>query len=291
MPELPEVETIRRGLEKYLVGISITDIEVRLSKMFEGKKEDIIDQKIVGVRRFGKGLVIDFKNKKSLVAHVKMTGQFIYKGVQSVQNFHPQIGIANELPNKWTHIIFSLGNGDVLYYNDIRQFGWLKVCATDDVHSLTFFKNLGPEPFRDLTVEVFRNILQESKRPIKTLLMDQSKISGVGNIYANEALFKAGVHPASLSSEITNKKVKKLHDSLLEVLIQGLELGGASDVNYLNVDGKTGGFQHHFKVYRRDGKECFHCQSLIKRIVIGGRGTFYCPRCQKEKAAVVKKKK
>lgn len=289
MPELPEVETIRRGLEKYLVGKQITSIALLYPKIFQGNPEDILNSEIMEVRRFGKGLVIDFANEFSLAVHVKMTGQFIYKGEETQANFHPTLGIVGDLPNKWTHVIFKLKTHNLkhksnqesqLFYNDIRKFGWLKVVKTEDIPHLPFFKALGPEPFAGLTAAIFDQIVQNASLPIKSLLMDQKKLGGVGNIYANEALFLAKIAPTRLGRTLTETEREKLYLSLLEVLSRGLKYGGASDVNYVNVEGKTGGYQHHFLVYRKQGKKCPQCESSIERTVIGGRGTFFCPKCQ-----------
>lgn len=280
MPELPEVETIRRGLSHFLVGKQIQSIEVKLPRIVSGDVSKITFSEIVGVRRFGKGLIIDFENEVSLACHVKMTGQFIFKDKETENNFHPQIAIVGELPNKWTHVVFTFLEGDKLFYNDIRQFGWMKVVPTNQISQLPFFKNLGPEPFGDLTEQLFISILSLSNLPVKNLLMDQQKIGGVGNIYANEALFMAKINPLRKASSLTKIEGKALYKSLLEVLQMGLKYGGASDVNYIHVDGTTGQFQHHFQVYRKHGKACPRCMTIIERIVVGGRGTFICPKCQ-----------
>ncbi len=281
MPELPEVETIRRGLLTYLLGKKVASIEVRLPRLFQGDTSSILNSRIGDVRRYGKGLVIDFANENSLAAHVKMTGQFIFNGDATQKNFHPHLTVTGNLPNKWTHVIFVLSTGETLFYNDIRQFGWLKVVKTQDIHELSFFKNLGPEPFGELTESLFLKIISSSASPIKNLLMNQQKIGGVGNIYANEALFEASIRPTRKASDLTKKEGKKLYSSLLHVLQKGLEYGGASDVNYIRVDGTKGEFQHHFLVYRKGGQLCPRCSSKIVRIVQAGRSSFFCPHCQK----------
>ena len=280
MPELPEVETIRLGLKKYLVGKNIEEIDVRFEKLFQGDKNAILNAEIKEVRRFGKGLVIDFANGYSLAVHVKMTGQFVYKGKETQANFHPTLGVVGQLPNKWTHVIFSLSEDTVLFYNDIRKFGWMKVIKTRDIHSLPFFSALGPEPFAGLTLPLFRKILLHSTMPIKSLLMDQKKIGGVGNIYANEALFLAKLHPTRSANNLSKKEQERLYISLLEVLKRGLRYGGASDVNYINVEGTKGSYQQYFLIYRKHGKPCSECGTIITRSVVGGRGTFFCSECQ-----------
>lgn len=285
MPELPEVETIRRGLEKYIVGKKINHIDIRLAKMFIGTKQNLIGSRIEEVRRYGKGLVIDLSNKWSITAHVKMTGQFIYVGKETKKNFHPKLEFPLELPNKYSHVIFHLeddqGSSSQLFYNDIRQFGWLKVVKTLEVHSQPFFKALGPEPFADLTLPIFRKILSLSAMPIKPLLMDQSKLSGVGNIYANDALYAAGIDPRRKSSSLTHEEGERLFVALLSVLEKGIKYGGASEITYMNVEGGKGSYQQHFLVYGKDGERCTRCRETIIRIKQAGRSTFYCPSCQK----------
>lgn len=286
MPELPEVETIRRGLEKYLVGKEFEEIEIRFPKLFQGDPLTILHTPVKEVRRFGKGLVIDFTNGYSLVVHVKMTGQFVYRGEETVANFHPTLDIGNALPNTWTHVIFKLKAPELsetesyLYYNDIRKFGWLKVVKTQEVQELSFFKALGPEPFVSLTPELFDKALQTTAA-IKSVLMDQKKIAGIGNIYANEALFVSRIDPRRPAKSLTEKERKELYHAVLGVLQKGIQYGGASDVNYINVEGTKGEYQHHFLVYRKNGQPCPVCSGVIQRIVVGGRGTFFCSYCQK----------
>lgn len=303
MPELPEVETIRRGLKKYIVGKTIADVEIRLPKIFQGDPKAIIGAEFVDVRRYGKGLVMDLNNGYSLTAHVKMTGQFVYKETKRIEeakgamkNFHPKLGIVGELPNKWTHVIFTLSDKhhkgtsfleasrtapSVLYYNDIRQFGWLKIVKTPKVHDLPFFKGLGPEPFADLTLPIFEKIVSSSVMPIKPLLMDQKKISGVGNIYANDALYLARIDPRRSAKSLSETEIHTLYQAVLEVLQKGIEYGGASETNYITVEGGKGSYQNHFLVYGKTGEVCRRDGGIIKRIIQGGRSTFFCPACQR----------
>lgn len=284
MPELPEVETIRRGLEKHIIGKTIIGVEVRLAKMFAGDARQVIGAKVQSIRRFGKGLVIDLSNGFSITAHVKMTGQFVFVGEETRKGFHPKLSTPESLPDKHTHIIFSLqneeGKASTLYYNDIRKFGWIKVVQTKEVSNQPFFKALGPEPFADLTLLIFIKILSSSTMPIKPLLMDQAKLSGVGNIYANDALYASLIDPRRKSSSLTQEEGERLFVALLEVLEKGITYGGASEINYINVDGGKGSYQDHFLVYGQKGEACLRCGTMIKRIVQGGRSTFYCPTCQ-----------
>lgn len=292
MPELPEVETIRLGLQKYLVQHKITGVEVRLHRIVkEGDPKKLIGGKVKGVRRFGKALSIDLDNGWSIAAHIKLTGQFIYEGgkVSKVPNVSKAL-IGGELPNKWTHVVFHLDKGANLYYNDIRQFGWIRIVPTKEVEQLPFIHELGPEPFvgmassgqAPLTLEKFREILKNRSTKIKPLIMDQKKIGGVGNIYANEALLLARIDPLRPAKSLSLREQSKLYDAMLEVLKRGLKYGGATEINFVNALGQEGGYQEYFLAYGQDGKPCPNkCGGTIKKIRIGGRGTYFCPNCQK----------
>jgi len=283
MPELPEVETIRLGLQKYLLGSTVTDIEVRLPKMVSGEVAKVKGAKVLGVRRFGKGLVIDLDNDLSITIHVKMTGQLIYEGSQlsPKRTLSPTVG--GTLPNQFTHVIFKLketGGDAHLYYNDIRQFGWIKIIETAQLSEQSYFKELGPEPLKDLTLEKFSDILKKKKTPIKPLLMDQKVIAGVGNIYANDALYAAKIHPTRKTNTLTEGEIATLLKELEKVLRKGIEVGGASEWQYVNATGEKGGYQNFFQVYGKVGKECQRCRTKVEKTVMGGRGTFFCPTCQ-----------
>lgn len=289
MPELPEVETIRLGLQRYIVGKTIEDVEVRLPKMFTGDPKDIIGAKIIDVRRFGKGLVIDLDNNYSIAIHIKLTGQLIYRGpeVSNVSNVSKG-KIGGEPPNKWTHVVFKLRTKNLeprtrtayLYYNDLRQFGWIKIVQSSKLKDQSFFKDLGPEFFKDLTFEKFKQTISKSNLAIKVLIMDQKKMSGVGNIYANDALFEAKIDPRRKAKNLSEEEIRKLYDAILKVLKKGLESGGASELSYVNVLGQEGGYQKHFLVYGREKEKCKRCGGEIKKIKLGGRGTYFCPKCQ-----------
>jgi len=305
VPELPEVETIKLGLQKYLVGYRIEKVDVRLPKIFQGDPKDVEGAKIIGVRRFGKGLVIDLDNNYSIAIHIKLTGQLIYRGPETKDvKQSPKVG--GTLPNKWTHVIFKLKTQSVrqaqgknskvktttqyahLYYDDLRQFGWIKIVKSSKLKDLSFFRDLGPEPpvttsigVKPLTPELFRKIVKSSNTPIKPLIMDQKRIGGIGNIYANDGLFDAGIDPRRSAKQITEKEAKKLYNSLLKVLKAGFKYKGASELNFVNVLGEEGKYQEHSLVYGRQGQQCKKCSGTIKKIFFAGRGTYYCPACQK----------
>ncbi len=295
MPELPEVETIRRGLEKYLVGHTIERVEVRTRKSLQSGEDKLIGGKIAGTRRFGKVLIIDLDNGYSALIHLKLTGQTIYRG----PNLKSPLGLSKKifggLPGKHTHVIFHLDKGGKLYFNDYRKFGWIKVVKTDDVEKTPFIEKLGPEPFVGtqgkpfgysgqvfLTLELFRKILGRGKAPIKLLLMDQEKIGGIGNIYANDALWKAKVNPKRPANSLSLSEQKDLFDAIIYVLKKSLETGGSSENAYVTSEGGEGAYQNYFLAYNQQGKLCPRCKKAkIEKIQFRGRGTYFCPVCQK----------
>lgn len=282
MPELPEVETIRLGLEKYLIGHKIEDVAVNFPKIFSGEAKDIIGGKITGVRRFAKVLSIDIDNGFSIVIHIKLTGQLIYRGVNLKNPPKLSVKVNGGIPGKHTHVIFVLDKGSYLYYNDFRRFGWIKVMKTNEVEGSKFIGKLGPEPFKDLTLEKFKEILTKTKRAIKVVIMDQEKMGGIGNIYANDALLLSKIFPKRAANSLSETEQKNLYDNILKVLKRGLEFGGASELSYVHADGSDGGYQKHFIAYGRDGEMCLVCKKeKLKKITVGGRGTYYCPNCQR----------
>ncbi|OGH24523.1 MAG: DNA-formamidopyrimidine glycosylase [Candidatus Levybacteria bacterium RIFCSPLOWO2_01_FULL_39_24] len=280
MPELPEVEIIRLGLQKYLVGRKIEDVEVRVPKIFVGDKKNVIGATITGLNRIGKGLIIELDNDFVLAVHLKMTGQLVY-----VDNkikgpiLSPKVG-GEKLPSKYSHIIFTLDNNSFLYYNDLRRFGWIKVVRKDKLMQIPFFKELGPEPLKDLTLKKFKDIVLKSNLVIKVLLMDQKKIGGIGNIYANDALFEARIDPRRSAKQISPEEIERLYKAILKVLQKGLDYGGSSDENFVNALGQKGNYQKHTLVYGRAGETCPVCGGIIQKIKLGGRGTYFCSKCQ-----------
>src|SRR3990167_1106753 len=285
MPELPEVETIRQGLEKYLVGKKIIGVKLKGFILPPSQLSHLEGGRTVAVKRFGKGLVIDLNNKYSLAIHIKLTGQFIYKGLET-ENITPSKKLVGLVPSKFTRIIFKLDKNAFLYFNDVRKFAWVKVVKTDEVKNLPFFKGLGPEPFRDLRFEHFKRVVQKSKGAVKAVLMDQKKIGGVGNIYANDALNLARVDPRRKGSGLDNKEIEKLYETIHEVLKRGLKYGGATELNYVNALGQSGKYQEHFLTYGRQGQKCYNCGGTIKKIFLAGRGTYFCEDCQDRKSVV-----
>lgn len=281
MPELPEVETIRRGLEHYFVGHKIQSVEVRVPKLFEGNPKDVIGGKVVKVRRFGKGLVIDLDNKFSLAIHIKLTGQLIYRDKKTEDKPLSKEKVGESLPNKLTHVIFTLDKGAHLYYNDARRFGWIKVVKTDSVGELSFFKSLGPEPFKDLTLEYFKRALNSSNLAVKPLIMDQKRIGGIGNIYANDALYYAKIDPRRPAKSLKDAEIKKLLEGIEKVMKEGMKYGGSSEINFVNALGQEGSYQDHSLAYGRQGDICERDGGKFKKFYLAGRGTYMCEKCQK----------
>lgn len=281
MPELPEVETIRLQLNTVLPGLTIKEIEILSPKSFGGEKKEVIGKKITGIRRFGKMFVVDLDDGLSLGIHLKMTGRLIYRGSKQPKKLEVGDPKILTLPSKHTRVIIYFTNGDTLYFNDLRKFGWMKVL--DSVKREALSGKLGIEPFtKDFTLENFKKVLASSKKPIKLLLMDQEKIAGVGNIYANETLFCARISPKTPANQLKSDQAKKLFGCISRVLKNGIKWRGASDDAYLDAFGQKGEVQKHFLVYDQKGKPCPNeCGGKIEKIKLGGRGTYFCPNCQK----------
>ncbi|KKR11869.1 MAG: Formamidopyrimidine-DNA glycosylase [Candidatus Woesebacteria bacterium GW2011_GWA1_39_21] len=280
MPELPEVESIKIQLNKFLVGHRVSGVDVRFPKAFQGDEKSLIGGKVKQARRFGKVTVIDFDNGYSLVIHIKLTGQLIYRGpnLKTPPKLSPKI--FGGLDGKHTVVIFRLDRGGKLYYNDFRKFGWLKIVKTKEVGNIDFIKKLGPEPLGSLTHPKFKEITGSTGRAIKTLIMDQSKMAGVGNIYANDALYLAKIHPERKANSLTEDEVKTLYEAVEKVLRRGLKYGGASELSFVTPDGSDGKYQEHTLIYGKTGEKCKRCGGVIKKNTVGGRGTYFCPSCQ-----------
>lgn len=286
MPELPEVETMRLQLKKYLVGHTILDTKILDTRILSGDTKRLVGGKIIGTRRFGKVSVIDLSNGYSILTHVKLTGQYIYRGPNLPKPVELSKKVIGGIPGPHTLVIFSLDRGGELYYNDVRRFGWIRIVKTNGVETEPFIKKLGPEPFKGLTLQVFQEILSTTRRPIKIVLMDQTKMGGVGNIYANDALWKAAISPKRVASSLSGEEIKNLYDAIEYVLKAGLKYGGASELAFVTPDGTEGEYQKHTLAYGREGEPCERpaCRKrgvTIKKFFLGGRGTYFCPVCQK----------
>lgn len=281
MPELPEVETIKLQLQKTVVGQKVKSVEVRLKKIFQGEEQKIIGATISGVRRFGKVTVLDFDNGYSAMVHLKMTGQLLYAETKKdIANFSDKV--IGGVPGIHTHVIFHLSAG-TLYFNDYRRFGWIKITKSEALNSKSeMVGRMGPEWLKDVTLDYFRGVLAKTKKPIKVLLLDQEKMAGAGNIYVVESLFLAGIRPDRPSNSLTSKEVEKLFKSMNLILKKAIKLQGSSEQAYVTLEGREGTYHHHFLVYDRKGEPCRNnCGAEITKIKLGGRGTYFCPNCQK----------
>jgi len=280
MPELPEVETVRLFLDQHILGKTISSIEIFSPKSFVGDQKNAINQEIVFTSRLGKQLSLHLKNGLILLFHLKMTGQVIIG--DSVFGHPTPKEDKSILPNKSTRVVFTFSDHTKLFFNDQRKFGWVKVLDKDELVEAQ--KNVGVDVLSSaFTDKYFYQQLQSTSRSIKVVLLDQSKFAGVGNIYDNDALFLSKINPSISSNKITKKQAKVLRQNLIDLMNESLFHGGstAKDNKYIHPDGTIGEHQYHFRVYQRSGGPCLVCQTPIKRIKIAGRGTFYCPRCQK----------
>ncbi len=287
MPELPEVETVKRGLEKLLVGHAIKAVSFDTPKGFPNSPSDVnqflVGAKVITIRRRAKVLIIDLGTDYSLVIHLKMTGQLVYRGEQSFGAGHPNDSLIGSLPDRSTRVVFTLDNDAALFFNDQRKFGWVRLLPTIEVPNINFMKKLGPEPLEaDFTADVFWAQLQKRKgSTIKAALLDQSVVAGVGNIYADESLWGAKIHPAMRVKDVPQKKIQKLFTELIFVLKLSIEKGGSTDRNYVNAEGKKGSYISFAKVFRKEGTPCpRHPGTLIEKTRVAGRGTHICPVCQ-----------
>lgn len=280
MPELPEVETMKLQLGKFLTRQKLLSVTVNNRKIFSGDEKKIISSKVIGSRRFGKVTVIDFDNKYSLLTHVKMTGQFIYQSLKKATDYKLSKKVVGGVPGPHTIAIFNFEKG-VLYYNDFRRFSWMKIEKTVDVEKEKFIKNLGPDMLQ-ISFEDFSKIVTSSRRNIKVLLTDQSKIGGIGNIYVNDALWLSCISPRRSASSLSIIETKKLFNAINTVLQAGLKYGGASELAFVTPDGKEGEYQNHTLVYNHTGMLCTRCKkSKIEKFFLSSRGTYYCQTCQK----------
>ena len=279
MPELPEVETIRRGLNKFILKESITSTDILCEKSFIGTP---ITGTVISIRRFGKALVIDLDNQQSLMIHLRMTGQLIYDGKSRYAAGHPSDNFTADLPNRQTRIVLHFKNG-TLYFNDQRKFGFIKVLPTSEVEQDSFIKKLAKEPW-DMTSDEFYGKLQKHPHScIKATILDQSIITGLGNIYADEALFASHIHPERRSGTLTRQEADLLLESARAVMDRSIESGGSTMATYVKADGTKGDYLELFaQVFRREGKPCPRCGTEIIKIKVAGRGTHVCPHCQKK---------
>jgi formamidopyrimidine-DNA glycosylase len=271
MPELPEVETIVNGLRRPLIGRTFTGVRVGWENIVA--RPTVLEfqrrtrgQQILAIRRRGKYLIFDLSGGDSLLIHLKMTGQLVVR--------------PGDAPaDKYGHTVFDLDDGRQLRFLDTRKFGRVYLVADEN----EVVGNLGPEPLADdFTLSEFSALIRKRRGALKPLLLNQQFIAGIGNIYADEALFVAGIHPQRKADTLTGGEIERLYQAMRQVLRQGLaDEGTTFDGAYRKVDGGEGEHQENLRVFRRKGQPCPRCGSAIERIVVGGRGTHFCPCCQK----------
>lgn len=282
MPELPEVETARRLSEHYLVGRSVSAIEVALPKILRDSPiptvEPLVGATLVAARRRAKVLTLDFSNQLSLMLHFKLAGQwaiFLPDGGRYVAG-HPHPKPDGEYPHKATHAKLTFDDGTVVYYSDIRQFGWWRLMPTADVDTALAEFGYGPEAISDLDVHLLADLMSRRGIPIKALLLDQSFIAGLGNIYVDEVLWRARVHPATPANTISTVKRRAIIREIPGVMAEGIRQGGAKIIN--NIAHPENDFP---SIHAREGEPCLRCGTTIRKIRVAQRGTYICPKCQK----------
>jgi formamidopyrimidine-DNA glycosylase len=286
MPELPEVETTTRGLKKNILGLIIKDVWTDLStkdkrqkesvanpRFFKIFKKEVVGKKVLSVERRAKNILINISGDKTILAHMKMTGHFLYGDYRK------------DPINRFIHFTITFNNKEKLYFSDARKFGKITLLNTKTTHNTKHLNNIGPEPLdKQFTITNFK--LRISKKPngkIKTVLIDQSIIAGIGNIYSDEILWRAGVHPERKVSKINEEELKLMFKAIKETLTKGIDFGGDSMSDYRNINGLPGKFQMHHEAYRRTGEKCRkpHCEGIIKRKIVGGRSAHFCSVHQK----------
>ncbi len=289
MPELPEVETVRRGLAELLPARVVARVVVFDSpKSFPNAPADVeqflYGARVTAVRRRAKVLMIDLDTQYSLVVHLKMTGQLIFRGVQSFAGGHPNDSLIGELPDRSTRVQIDFVDGSRLFFNDQRKFGWVKLLPTDEVKNLPFMQKVGPEPLDPQTraEDFIQRIRRRQNSMIKPAFLDQAVIAGVGNIYADEALWAARLHPQTRVKNVSDQQLNILFTELRRVLQLSIDQGGSTDKNYVDAEGRKGNYLAFAHVFRREGQACHrHPDQEVIKLKVGGRGTHICPVCQK----------
>jgi len=306
MPELPEVTTTVNGLKKALKGVSFSNIwtdldkknpikqfknTIKDTKFFNKMKKELKGQKVINVERRAKNILINLSSRKTVLIHLKMTGHIIvgkYNYNKKENKWTPDKNERKELHdpyNRFVHAVFPLSNGKAMVFCDSRKFGKITMIDTDTAHETIHLNNLGPEPLdENFTFIKFKEkLLSKPNKNIKTVLMDQSVIAGIGNIYSDEMLWLSSISPLSKPGKTPNKNLILLFKSMREVLNKGIDFGGDSMSDYRDTDGKRGNFQHHHNVYQRNKERCGKkgCSDVIMRKVIDGRSAHFCVTHQK----------
>lgn len=287
MPELPEVETVRRGLMRLIVGRTISTITSTTPKSFPNPSSEVdqfaLGAQIITVRRRAKVLLIDLDSSYTFVIHLKMTGQLVFRGDETFGAGHPNDSLIGKLPDTSTRVVIEFTDGSTLFFNDQRKFGWVKLLPTLSVPDIDFMKRVGPEPLEDsFTAEQFiSRIRRRNGTTIKAAILDQTVLAGVGNIYADESLWGAQIHPATRVRDVSDDQLAVLLSEIKYVMNLAIEKGGSTDKNYVNAEGKKGSYIDFARVFRREGLACpRHPDVRIEKIRVAGRGTHVCQVCQ-----------
>ena len=287
MPELPEVETVRQGLARLLLGKTIRTVATDNPKSFPNSSHDtevfLKNASIVGVDRRAKVLLIHLSTGYTLVAHLKMTGQLVFVGDERFGAGHPTDSLIDTLPDRSTRVTYGFTDGSHLYFNDQRKFGWMKLLPTVEVPAMEFMKKVGPEPLEDsfTSGDFIASIRKRNGTTVKAAILDQTVLAGVGNIYADESLWGAKIHPSTRVRDIADEQLGVLLDEIKAVMTLAIEKGGSTNKNYVNAEGKRGSYMDFARAFRREGLPCpRHPEVLIEKIRVAGRGTHICPVCQ-----------
>lgn len=300
MPELPEVETVRRGLDKLLIGKVIASEQHDSPKSFPNSSPNVnkflIGATVIAVRRRAKVLIIDLSTKYSLMIHLKMTGQLVFvKSQKLTKNTslkerksgrwgagHPSSSLVNKLPDKTTRVTLCFFGGSKLYFNDQRKFGWMKLLPTELILKDPFMLKVGPEPLEpEITNKIFvQRIRRRNGTTVKAAILDQTVLAGVGNIYADESLWAAKIHPSERVRDLKDSQLYSLRKEIVYVLNLSIENGGSTSRNYVSATGEKGSYLKQARVFGRQGKACSRCGALIEKIKVAGRGTHICSVCQ-----------
>jgi len=289
MPELPEVETIARELKEKVLSRTFLDIWIDAPKLIKKPKnltkfkKELIGRKITNISRMGKIIVFDLSQDMIMFVHQKMTGHFLIgkwnrKGKQIIP---AEKGFLRDSANKYIHIIFYLDKGKQLAFSDLRKFARIELLSRKDFEKFKKELNLGPDSLeKNFSLDKFSKIISSQKGKIKQVLMNQKIISGIGNIYSDEALFEAKINPFRPADSLSKKELQKLLIAIKMILRKSIKAGGDSVSDYRRTDGSLGEFDKLSKVYAREGEKCLRCKSTIKREKMGGRSTHFCPKCQ-----------
>jgi len=305
VPELPEVQTIVNDLNKKIIGCRITGVWFDWPKMLKDPldqqrnkvahkqvavfEKTIKGKKILSVQRRAKNLLFSLSNNLMMLIHLKMTGHLLIgkwnvekrQGKEKAIPIEPKEAV-NDPYNQYIHLIFYLDNGKMLAFSDLRKFGKVILGTKEQIENLPELRKLGPEPLdKSFKFETFVSLMRAEKRKVKQVLMDQEVIAGIGNIYSDDILWKARIHPFKPANKLSGKEIRDLYKATKQILVKALKLRGTSTSDYRDTAGKEGGYTDYRLVYQREGEPCQRCKTKIKRVKIGGRSAHFCSRCQK----------